>query len=153
VSVPTSLEKLVGEFDGTYRLIRSWETPPQTDSQSEASLEHVARGKFLTIAYTWAVDGTPHEGILLLGQEGQSGAVHAVWVDSWHMSEKPLICAGRLDNGTITVVGSYAAPPGPDWRWRTVIVPSVDGSFEMTMYNISPAGEEELAVESRYRRR
>ena len=153
MSVLTSLEPLVGQYEGTYRLIRSWETPPQTDSQSTASIAPVARGRFLTMQYTWAVDGTTHEGLLLLGQENDGNAVTAVWVDSWHMSEKPMICNGRLDGGTITLVGSYAAPPGPDWRWRTEIVPDGDGAFQLTMYNISPGGEEELAVESKYVRR
>ena len=152
MSVSISLDELVGDYEGTYRLIRSWETPPQSDSQSVASIVPVARGRFLTMRYTWAIDGTPHEGMLLLGREQGGNAVSAVWVDSWHMSEKPLICTGRLDDGTITVVGSYAAPPGPDWRWRTELVPG-DGTLLITMYNISPGGEEELAVESRYTRR
>lgn len=152
MSAPQSLESFVGEYDGTYRLIRSWESPQQSDSQSTASIQPVARGKFLTIEYTWAVDGAPHEGILLLGQDEKS-SISAVWVDSWHMSEKPLICSGRAEGGIITVVGSYAAPPGPDWRWRTVITADGSASFQITMYNIAPDGDEGLAVESRYTRR
>jgi len=42
--------------------------------------------------------------------------------------------------------GSYAAPPGPDWGWRTVIEIPDDDSFRMVMYNVSPEGKEELAV-------
>ncbi len=92
---------------------------------------------------------------MLLGRESKQNVVNAVWVDSWHMSDKPMICAGTVDadTGTITVLGSYAAPPGPDWSWRTVIAPRGDDAFEVVMYNIAPGGEEAMAFRNVYERR
>jgi hypothetical protein len=50
------------------------------------------------------------------------------------------------------VRGSYAAAPGPDWGWRTVIETAEDDSLRMVMYNLTPDGQEYLAVEAVYRR-
>jgi len=69
------------------------------------------------------------------------------------MSDKAMVCKGKIDgDGVITLVGSYEAPPGPDWGWRTVIEPVTDDSFKLLMYNITPEGEETIAVENRYSR-
>ena len=150
---PQSLERLTGDWTGTSRLWRPWLTPPDTQSGSTATVAPAVGGKFLTIGYTWIVDGEAQEGLLLLGQRPKEGAVSAIWVDSWHMSDVPMVCSGTVDGaGVVNVLGSYAAPPGPDWRWRTVIDPARDGSFEIVMYNISPDGEETLAFRNRYQR-
>jgi hypothetical protein len=52
---------------------------------------------------------------MLLGRESKQNVVNAAWVDSWHMSDKPMICTGAVDDdtGAITVRGDYAAPPDP----------------------------------------
>ena len=77
----------------------------------------------------------------------------ALWVDSWHMSDKVMTCEGASpDAVSLEVRGSYAAPPGPDWGWRTVIETAEDDLLRMVMYNISPEGTEYLAVEADYRR-
>jgi hypothetical protein len=90
---------------------------------------------------------------MLLGHEEKQNVVNAVWVDSWHMSDKPMISSGTVDDaGAITVRGNYAAPPGPDWSWRTVIAPHGDEAFEIVMYNITPSGEEMIAFQNRYER-
>jgi hypothetical protein len=53
---------------------------------------------------------------------------------------------------SIDVRGSYAAPPGPNWGWRTVIETPDDDSLRIVMYNVSPEGKEDLAVDAVYRR-
>ena len=55
------------------------------------------------------------------------------------------------ESGVVTVLGSYAAPAGPDWKWRTTITPRA--AFEIAKFNFSPDGEETPAFESRYMRR
>ncbi len=68
-----------------------------------------------------------------------------------HMSDKFMICQGAAEpDGAIVVRGSYAAPPGPDWGWRMVIGPGDGDTFRLIMYNISPDGQEDLAVEASY---
>jgi hypothetical protein len=47
--------------------------------------------------------------------------------------------------------GSYQVEGYPEWYWRIVF--SRDGdTFKMTMFNISPEGEETLAVDAVYQR-
>lgn len=153
MSTPESLEPLAGSWTGTSRLWNPWATPAVSDSASTATVALTARGKFLTIDYTWETDGKPQQGFLLLGRETKTDVVHAVWVDSYHMSNEPMICQGRvLESGEVEIVGSYAAPPGPDWRWRTVLTAAGDSAFHFVMFNISPEGEEDIAFENRYER-
>lgn len=148
-----SLEQLVGRWTGTSCLWRPWLPSPESESASAAVVALAARGKFITIAYTWDLDGEEQEGFILLGREAKGSAVHASWVDSWHMSDKPMTCVGGMDDaGALAVLGSYAAPPGPDWGWRTVIARTGENSFEIVMYNVTPDGQETIAVRSRYER-
>jgi hypothetical protein len=51
---------------------------------------------------------------------------------------------------TISVRGSYAAPPGPDWGWRIEITPDNNRKLRIVMFNIQPDGQEALAVEASY---
>lgn len=43
-----------------------------------------------------------------------------------------------------------AAPPGPDWGWRTRLS-AAPGTLSMVMFNVTPDGHEELAVDAQYR--
>ena len=52
----------------------------------------------------------------------------------------------------LTVRGSYRAPPGPDWGWKISLTPDLEGRVRIVMHNVSPAGEEHLAVEAEYTR-
>jgi hypothetical protein len=69
------------------------------------------------------------------------------------MSDKVMTCEGpATDAGTLEIRGSYAAPPGPGWGWRTVIETAEDDSLRMLMYNVSPDEEEDLTVDAVYQR-
>ena len=64
-----------------------------------------------------------------------------------------MFCRGGLQpDGTLAVQGTYPAPTGPDWGWKIVLDPSLPDGLRMTMINISPDGEEALAVEAVYKR-
>ena len=156
MTIPEPLSLLVGEWTGSSTLWIDYFATPEDErrSTSRATVATVARGKFLAIAYSWHADEAPQDGPLLFGQEKRSGVVNAAWVDSWHMGDMPMFCTGALDSdGTVDVRGSYAAPPGPDWGWRTTITLAPDGSsFELTMYNVYPDGREALAYRNMYRR-
>ena len=147
-----SLTKLAGTWKGTYRL---WELPSEAphESRTVASFTLVLGGRFVRMDYTWGFDGEPQEGSLLFGYEQREDMVTAVWIDSWHMGDKFMICRGVAQGGgAIVVRGEYAAPSGPDWGWRTVIELGDGGSFRMVMYNVSPDGQEDLAVEATFTR-
>jgi hypothetical protein len=121
-----ALEKLIacaGAWRGDNRLYESPDGPSH-DSPSTATVTPILGGRFVRMSYTWAYQGQPKEGELLIGYEAKSGAATAHWVDSWHMSDKAMACRGAVGpDGAIDVRGTYAAPPGPDWGWRIVLKP------------------------------
>jgi hypothetical protein len=144
----SSLIDATGRWKGIYRL---WEpsASPQ-ESRTAAVIAPIIGDRFVRIDYTWSYHREPQQGLLLVGCEDKARVVTAVWIDSWHMGPKFMICRGVVKaNGAIAVRGSYAVPGGADWGWRTVIEPRDDGSLRMRMYNISPDGREDLAVDAR----
>jgi hypothetical protein len=101
--------------------------------------------------YTWSYDDEPQQGSILFGWEVKKRLVTAVWVDSWHMGDRVMTCTGTADRrGAIVVRGSYAVRGSREWGWRTLIRPSPGRSIRMLMYNVSPPGKEELAVEATF---
>ncbi len=135
-----------GSWQGTYHL---YLYPDQHHtSASRATVIPVLGGRFARVDYDWAYDGAPQEGSLLLGAEEATGAVTAVWIDTWHMGDGIMICPGAANEaGAIVVRGSYAAPPGPDWGWRTELAPDGPDGWRLRMINVTPDGQEMLAVE------
>ena len=122
------------------------------ESESSATVRSKMNGQFLSIEYTWTYDGERQEGLLIIGCDRKSDAVQAVWTDSWHSKDVLMLCNGtRKSDGTISVTGSYSVPDHPDWGWRTEVVPREE-SFRYAMYNISPEGEEDIAVETDFSR-
>lgn len=110
-------------------------------------------GQFLSVEYTWAFEGEPQEGMLILGCDPKSDAVQAVWTDSWHSKDVLMLCNGsRTSDGVISVIGQYSVPDNPDWSWRTEIVAHDPNKFRYAMYNVSPEGDEEIAVETDFER-
>jgi hypothetical protein len=154
VSVPDSLTRLAGKWVGKNTLYVPWLDPPQSKSDATATVTTVTNGKFLTIEYTWADHGKPHEGFLMLGQHPETGVVTSAWTDSWHQSGSIFLCTGNIEaDGSVSLHGKYPAPPDPDWGWRTVITPREDIAFDVVMTNIAPNGDETVAVETHYERR
>ncbi len=152
MSVPKSLNKLTGKWHGINRLHTVWiEENPLRESISDAFISFSAQGKFLKIEYDWIFEEKKQEGLILLGDE--TDLIKAYWIDSWHMGDKFLVSEGNPDeNGTISMKGFYAVPDHPDWGWRTDIESIGENSFKITMFNVTPEGEESLAVEAEYER-
>lgn len=150
MSVPPAFTSLVGHWQGTNRL---WLDPaqPANESAATAVFQLVAQEKFATLHYTWADGDQPQSGVLLFGLHEQQ--VNAAWVDSWHMQDQIMTMSGASEaDGSVWVQGSYAAPPGQDWGWRISLRPDSPDQFRLIMHNITPAGEEMLAVEVTFSR-
>ncbi|MFL5342747.1 MAG: DUF1579 family protein [Gemmataceae bacterium] len=147
------LAALGGEWCGTNTL-QDPHTHRPDPSPSVVAVSPVLGGRFVRLDYTWMYQNRPQEGSLLIGFDRNSGAVSAHWIDSWHMDHAAMTCTGTVSGNVISVRGTYAAPPGPDWGWRIDL--SVEpAKLRLTMFNISPAdlgGGEALAVEAVYRR-
>jgi len=146
-----SLASLQGSWHAVYQL--RGDPSFEGDSPSVATVTPMLGGRFVRFDYTWSEHGRPQEGSLLVGHDSESGVVTVVWIDSWHNGRRMMPSTGTLGaDGGIDVRGSYPAGPGsPDWGWRTEI--TIDrGDWAMTMWNVTPDGEEALAVRAEYGR-
>ena len=152
MNIPAALEPLIGvAWAGHGSLWFNPKEPPVATFSSRASIEAVAQANVVEIVYTWAYEDDPQEGVLLIG-ERESGELESSWLDSWHMADSFMISRGRAEpDGKVSVLGSYAAPPGPDWGWRTAIEIVHSNEWLLRMYNIQPGGSDELAFEIRFR--
>lgn len=152
-----ALAALEGEWAATYQL--RGDPSFECDTPSKATVEPILGGRFVRIDYTWDADDFlqehgPQAGSLLVGFEAEPepGVATVAWVDSWHNGQKMQVWPGSLLNsGGVDVRGVYSAPGDPEWGWRTILEPGGDG-WTMTMFNITPEGEEQLAVRAEYRR-
>ena len=149
MSIPEKLAALEGSWTGRNRLhLGDWAPEnPILDSEATAVVRRRSGGQFLEISYTWAYKGEAKEGVILLGVEPKGGTVNASWTDSWHMAHQLMDCEGReTEAGGVDVKGVYKVDGHPDWGWRSEIVPG-ERSFRYLMYNVSPEGDEQIAVE------
>ena len=97
-----------------------------------------------TVRYTWAFQGTPHQGSIVLGGEG------GTFTDTFH-SAAPMPCRAVPSWAPVDLVGTYAAGDGPPWGWRIIVClrPAMDGAPDalvLQMTNVAPWGEEGRAV-------
>ena len=149
--ISQKLGALIGDWRGENRLYLSWIEESPFVSESNALIAFSAQGKFLKIEYDWIYDGKKQDGLILLGNDKDSDTIRAFWIDSWHMSDKLMISDGKTnESGAISLKGFYQVPDHPDWGWRTVIETDNEYSFKITMYNVSPEGVKDLAVEGIY---
>ena len=68
MSVLDGIKNLVGAWKGQNRLWLSPKDSPD-ESTATATVAVAAGGKFVIIEYTWARQGRPQEGLLMLGYE------------------------------------------------------------------------------------
>lgn len=151
MSVRTELAGLQGKWTGTSRLHTGRLPEKIYECTSTASVELRVKGQFLAVEYSWEFDERPQEGVLIVGCDVDSDAVQAIWTDSWHMSHKFMICDGTIDgNGNLNLRGDHPVAEEAG-GWRIEIFPGPE-RFNLRMYNVSPEGNEEIAVEKDYRR-
>lgn len=153
MSIPTRIAAAVGDWAGHNKL---WFDPTQSaiECDTAAEIRGEAAGRVLRISYTWTFDGKPCAGVLLIGDDAKAGRCDAAWSDSFHNGDRLMPLSGpNAGDGVVSVDGSYAAPPGPDWGWRITLEHPSPDAFVMRMYNITPDGTAALAVEASYARR
>jgi Protein of unknown function (DUF1579) len=151
MNIPENFKKLAGEWNGSNRLFMSADEPG-TESISTASVGFEVNEKFLKINYDWVYEGKKQTGLMLFCFAKDSN-ITSVWVDSFHQSGAFMNCIGTLENDKISVKSNYTQPEYADWAWRTTVEPIGENSFNFTMYNVSPDGNEDIAVESKFERR
>ena len=152
MGIGQKLSHLVGTWKGTNRLYVPWMPEKLKESESITTVRSKMNGQFLSIEYSWSFDNELQDGLLIIGSDPKSDAVQAVWTDSWHSKNVLMVCNGTIaGDGAVSVLGKYSVPDHPDWGWRTDIIPGED-SFRYTMYNVTPEGVEDVAVETDFTR-
>jgi hypothetical protein len=152
MSVHEKLAALSGQWNGRNRLNLSWEPDPIKESESTAKVSRRAGDTCLEISYTWEYEGKPQDGFIVISKDAGSEKANAFWTDSWHSANVLMNCIGSVnDRGAANLKGHYKVEGHPEWGWRTEIVPDGD-KFKYLMFNVSPEGHEEWAVEMEFTR-
>lgn len=77
----------------------------------------------------------------------------SAWAESFGTGTSIMFSTSAPGDARLSMPGSYGdGQGGPRWGWRTAIDLPDDDTLDLRMYNISPSGEEALAVEVNYRR-
>ena len=148
------LAALAGEWQGT---TRTWFGAGKLGNESpiRASLRLVLGGRFLLHEYECRMQGQPEHGLAIYGHHLDEGMHEAAWIDTFHTGSAIQFGQGQPGAGgdAFDVFATYFAGAGePRWGWRTTITQPDEDRLLIVMYNVTPAGEQEKAVEFDYRR-
>lgn len=147
------LNLLVGKWKGTNRVWFS-EDELVDESVMEGTIRAVLNGRFIIHEYTGTFQGKPIEGVCMIGYDLAQKKFQSAWVDSFHMSTGMMFSEGDPVSNEMMVLGSYLSMGEitEEWKWRTTIDLVSENEMIITMYNISPGGDEVKAVETKYTR-
>ena len=147
------LAAFVGSWAGT---TRTWFEPDELidESETRGAVRAALGGRFVVHEYLGTLEGETMEGSATLGFDLGRDRFVCAWIDSAHMTTAVMLSLGEPGvRNEVSVLGSYDAPSGPPWGWRTTFsTPSAD-ELVVSHYNVPPEGSEYLGVETRYRRR
>lgn len=150
---PTELLlSLTGTWEGT---TKTWFDPAvlADESPCRGTIRRMFDSRFVTHEYESAHGGKPLRGFAMMGFNEESKLVEVAWIDTFHMSTAMMFSTGAPRPEGFSVLGSYGdGKGGPRWGWRTELRVEGPDALILTAYNISPAGEEGRALETRYRR-
>jgi hypothetical protein len=146
------LNQLVGEWEGT---TRTWFEPgkPADESPWRGTIRPALGGRFVVHEYEGSLQGKPLAGMAIYGYHLDSDRYEMAWVDSFHNGSSILFSKGANEGRGFGVRGSFEAPSGPPWGWRTEIQLPEPDQLVITHYVIPPEEQEAKAVETVYRRK
>lgn len=148
---------LTGQWTGT---CTTWLQGKEFDkSKIEGTIEAVDHGPFLRHTYVGKIRGKAREGQETLAWNKVEERFESAWLDSFHMNYALMFSTGPAAKGGFTLKGSYRMVPGQDpWGWRMEwrAKGAQDGEADaltITMFNVTPSGDAEKAVETIYTRK
>jgi hypothetical protein len=145
-----ALHTMAGHWVGTKTVVLPNE--PDRTSPAEATVTVARGGRSAAIAYRWAFEDAPQDGLMAAVLGHDETHVALAFIDSWHMAGDIMLCRGTVNAaGTIDVRGAYAVPDSPDWGWR-IVLEMQQGQLRVTMYNVAPSGEEFTGVVAQFTR-
>jgi hypothetical protein len=144
----------VGSWAGAARL---WLEPGALAAEDTVTGEvaGVGAGRWVRHDYATRIDGTEHTGSALLGFHIDDRAWQVAWADTFHTGSSIMLSEGPLADdpeAPISVLGSYGPADSDPWGWRTTFDIAASRLL-VRHFNITPWGEEGLAVEFDYERR
>lgn len=145
------LQQLAGAWQGT---AKTWFEPGKLADESPISgtIRSVLDRRFVLFEYQGALQGKPLTGMFLFGYNLQREKFQGNWIDSFHNGTGMLVCEGEREGDSFWLLGSYDAPEGPPWGWRTEVRLAGKDRLLITMFNITPDGQEAKAVQIDCRR-
>lgn len=141
------------------RRFRLWFEPgkPAEDSAQRGTIRSVLGGRFLLHEYCGQIGGEAVEGMALWGYHLDEKRFESAWVESFGTGTAIMFSIGDSTTTAgaadprLSMLGSYGdGEGGPRWGWRTQAEQPGPDELKITMYNITPQGEECLAVEVNY---
>lgn len=150
--VHAQLARMAGQWQGRFRL---WFEPGKLAEESvqRGSIRVLLGGRVLLHEYTGHCGGEPMEGVALIAHHLDERRYESAWAESFGTGTSIMFSTSTPGDPRLSMLGSYGdGQGGPRWGWRTEIEQPDDNTLDLRMYNISPTGEEALAVEVNYRR-
>lgn len=154
VSTPhhAALAALAGSWSGRST---TWFEPgaPGLEAPFNARAVMVMGGRFLELRYDSALDGKDFSGVLVVGFEGARKLHVATWMDEFHTGTAMMLLEGAPSGGTMPDMrGSWYAGD-EKWGWRIAFAPEGKDRLTLRMWNVTPAGEDQLGLEIALERR
>lgn len=151
----SALLKMEGEWEGT---AKTWFEPGILADESimKGSIRPVLNGMFLIHEYSGSMQGKPFEGISIYGYNLNDDKFQCANIDSFHNGTAIMMQNGEEGSGKFSSLGHYNYKVSPDeiqtWGWRTELDQPDNNTLKITIYNVTPAGEEAKGIEINYKR-
>lgn len=145
------LARMAGRWEGVCRL---WFERDMLVAEvpQQGRLLPILRGRFLQHDYVWSFDERPQKGIALIGHHVDERRWECAWADSFHTGSAMMFSVSPDASQAIDLIDVLGRHPGgrSRWGWRTLFEQPADDRLLITMRNVSPDGEETIAVEVDY---
>jgi hypothetical protein len=154
VDDPSILNELVGRWSGT---AQTWFEPgaPEVKAPISGTFRAALGRKSVIHEYRTRVDGKPASGIALIGRDLATQRFSIAWVDTFHTGTEIMVfhADDRDTERGFSVLGRYAFPQANQvWGWRTAHRLRGANALEIEHHNITPDGDESLAIRIVYER-
>jgi len=148
--LPPELAGIAGHYLGKTKVWADPGSQTPDESDSELHVSSVCGGHWLRLEDRGSFQGKARAGEMTLGFHKDAQRFDLSWIDSFHTGSSIMQSQGLpLTDGLIEVTGSFTAGD-ETWGWRTEF--DTRNGFVMRAFNISPTGEERIAVETNWTR-